>query len=150
MGSSPPMSPMEQARILMAQKDKIEAEITTQSSILSTNSATLHSPLIDAEGFPRNDIDIYAVRNARVRIIELRNDLNAVMGAIGKALEGVYDPTVAPSSDVVGSGTGGAPSSVSAQESERAEPMEILTPFAKVNGVAPGSPAAEAVRLFIS
>ena len=32
------------------------------------------------------------MRTARVKIIELRNDLKDTMDAIGRALEGVYDP----------------------------------------------------------
>jgi len=60
-----------------------------------------------------------------VRIIELRNDLKAVVDAIGKALEGIYDPAIQRSSQADSS-------------SERPKP------FAKVDGVAPGSPAEEA------
>lgn len=36
--------------------------------------STMHSPLVTLDGFPRNDIDVLAVRTARVRILELRND----------------------------------------------------------------------------
>jgi 26S proteasome non-ATPase regulatory subunit 9 len=35
--------------------------------------------LIDGEGFPLADIDHYAVRNARSRVIALKNDHKAVM-----------------------------------------------------------------------
>jgi 26S proteasome non-ATPase regulatory subunit 9 len=119
-------SPREQARALMSQKDDIEAELETHISILKANNVTMQTPLVDPEGFPRADIDIYAVRGARVRIIELRNDLKSVMDAIAKALEGIYDPALAVS-----------------QESSS---KSALKPFARVEAVAPGSPAAEAVR----
>ena len=33
------------------------------------NNVGMHDPLIDREGFPRNDIDVYAVRMARHQII---------------------------------------------------------------------------------
>ena len=125
-----PESPAEQARTLMAQKSNIEAELDTHISILKANNVTMQTPLVDVEGFPRADIDIYAVRGARVRIIELRNDLKAVMDAIGRALEGIYDPTLQRSSQ-------------DGSSNERP-----LKPFAKVNGVAPESPAAEAVRVY--
>ncbi|KAF8798959.1 hypothetical protein BYT27DRAFT_7246389 [Phlegmacium glaucopus] len=121
-----PESPAEQARALMAQKTNIEAELETHISILKANNVTMQTPLVDLEGFPRADIDIYAVRGARVRIIELRNDLKAVIDAIGKALEGIYNPSLASSQN-------------DSSSSERP-----LKPFAKVDGVAPGSPAAEA------
>ncbi|KDR82812.1 hypothetical protein GALMADRAFT_238374 [Galerina marginata CBS 339.88] len=127
-----PESPMEQARALMSQKDNIEAELETHISILKANNVTMQTPLVDAEGFPRADIDIYAVRSARVRIIELRNDLKAIMDAIGKALEGVYDPALAVTS-------------MAAESSTKPSESETPKPFAKVDGVAPGSPAAEAL-----
>ncbi|KAJ7644153.1 hypothetical protein FB45DRAFT_897072 [Roridomyces roridus] len=119
-------SPADAARALIAQKEAIEAGLQFQVSILSANSSTLDSPLIDAEGFPLA-IDIYAVRNARIRIIELRNDLAAVMNSLALALQSVYDPALAPA------------------EPESPEPEASGNkPFAKVDGVSPGSPAAEA------
>ncbi|KAG7445756.1 uncharacterized protein BT62DRAFT_896475 [Guyanagaster necrorhizus] len=120
-----PDSPREQVRVLMARKSDIQAELETHLSILKANSSTMHSPLVDPDGFPRADIDIYAVRGARIRVIELRNDLEALMNEIGKKLESVYDPSLAPPA---------------VQESD--SPAD--TPFARVDGVAPGSPAADA------
>jgi 26S proteasome regulatory subunit N4 len=122
-------TPAERARALIAKKEGIEAEIDTHLSILKANDCTLRSPLVDADGFPRADIDIYAVRGARVRIIELRNDLEAITNEIGKALEAVYDPSLAKPSGESSSNTS----------------SESMKPFARVDGVAPGSPAAESV-----
>lgn len=124
-----PESPMEQARALMARKDALEAELEVQFSVLKANNVTMQTPLVDNEGFPNADIDIWNVRTARVRIIELRNDLKAVMDSIAKALEGIYDPNLSIST--------------STQESV------ALKPFAKVESVAPGSPAATAVNSFM-
>ena len=126
-----PTSPVEHARALMARKDVIEAELGAQAAILTANGTNMQEPLVDREGFPRADIDVWAVRHARVRVIELRNDLSALMGEIGKALESVYDPALA------------APAGEHADEEAR----DALRPFAKVNAVAPGSPAADAVRI---
>ncbi|KAG6909133.1 hypothetical protein DXG01_001885 [Tephrocybe rancida] len=119
-----PASPMEHARALIERKSNIEEQIEAQISILKANDSTLQTPLVDADGFPRADIDVYAVRTARVRIIELRNDLTAVTNDIAKALETIYNPANAPKDP----------------EPSSAEPQ----PFAKVNAVAPGSPAAQA------
>ncbi|KAF9013267.1 hypothetical protein BDQ17DRAFT_1270817 [Cyathus striatus] len=121
-----PDSPMEQARALMARKDAIEAEISTQASVLKANDCNMQTPLVDAEGFPRADVDIYAVRGARVRIIQLRNDLKSVMDDIAKALEQIHAPSLATQT----------------QASSEAE--VTLKVFAKVNDVSPGSPASEA------
>lgn len=129
-----PYSPREQARALISQKEAIDAELDAQFSILRANNSTLQSPLIDNDGFPRDDLDIYQVRNARVRIIELRNDLKAMTNDIAKALEAVYDPS---SSTAMSSSSGGVEVDSSSEE-------ETMKPFARVDGVAPGSPAAEA------
>jgi 26S proteasome regulatory subunit N4 len=132
-------SPAEHARALMARKDAIESEIAAQSDILRSNGATMQTPsLVDREGFPRADIDIWAVRTARVRIIELRNDLAAVTDAIGKALEVVYERRPIPSQEDSAAGP-------SSSNREILQESSSLKPFAKVNSVAPTSPAAEAV-----
>jgi Nas2 N_terminal domain len=135
-----PTSPAEQVRTLVARKEAIEAELDVHLAVLKDNAVTLRSPsLVDSEGFPRADIDVYAVRGARVRIIELRNDLKAVVDSIAKALEDVYNPTSAQHST--------ATSTSSAPEAKPGATQAV--PFAKVDGVAPGSPAAEAVRSYI-
>jgi 26S proteasome non-ATPase regulatory subunit 9 len=121
---------------LMTQRSTIEASIASQSTILTTNGVTMETPLVDREGFPRADIDVYNVRLARVRIIELRNDLRGVMDEIGQLLEVVYKP----------GGDGSSSSDAAAGKSTSGAPeKEELKPFAKVDGVAPSSPAAEAV-----
>ena len=128
-------TPEDRVRALMTQKENIEAELDAQVSILKANSSTLNSPLVDAEGFPRADIDVWAVRHARVRIIELRNDLDALRDTIATALQGVFDPATLAQSKAT-------PQNVDPS------PAAQLLPFAKVNGVAPGSPAAAAVRTY--
>ncbi|VDC04434.1 unnamed protein product [Peniophora sp. CBMAI 1063] len=117
-------SAAEQARSLMARKDAIEAQIEDQGAIIRSHGADMQTPLVDREGFPRADIDVWAVRTARVRIIELRNDLSAVRGELAKALEKVYERKEE------------IPTASAPQEAQ-------LLPFARVNTVAPGSPAAE-------
>lgn len=83
-------------------------------------------------------VDIYQVRHARVRIIKLRNDLAAITSDIAKALEVVYDPSAAP-----------AANSSSSSEASASVEEGTSKPFAKVDGVAPDSPAAEAVCSFV-
>ncbi|KZV73741.1 hypothetical protein PENSPDRAFT_259418 [Peniophora sp. CONT] len=120
-------SAAEQARSLMSRKDAIEAQIEEQGAIIRSHNADMQTPLVDREGFPRADIDVWAVRTARVRIIELRNDLAAVRGDLAKALERVYErKEELPTGDA----------------SQDRQDVQLL-PFARVNTVAPGSPAAE-------
>lgn len=131
--SSPnPESPADHARALMVRKDDIEAELQEQIGILKANNVTMQTPLVDAEGFPQADIDLWVIRTARKRIIELRNDLKDMVDEIAIALEKVFDPS-APT-----------PQSSSGARSNDAIPTK---PFAKVEVVAPGSPSAEAVSL---
>ena len=135
--------PAEQAKALIAHKDALEDELNSQYSVLSANASTMNSPLLDSEGFPRSDIDVYAVRHARVRIIELRNDVKGVMDMIAKALEGVHEAGHRASEEA-GPSRDGRDSSSNDMEISRDEEAEIK-PFARVDGVAPGSPASDAV-----
>ncbi|KAI0648105.1 hypothetical protein C8Q79DRAFT_1008460 [Trametes meyenii] len=116
----------------MARKDAIEAEMEAQFSILQSNAVNMDTPLVDHEGFPRADIDVWAVRHARVRIIELRNDHKTLMDKIMLALQDVYAPGAQASEE----------SAASLSSAEAAN--DVLQPFARVDGVAPGSPAASA------
>jgi len=130
-----PTNPREHARALMSQKENIEAELDAQFSILKANNSDMTMPLVDREGFPRADLDIYAIRHARRRINELRNDYKDAMNEIEKALQAVYDPsTVAPLPTI----------SEGVTQRNRTEDVESLSAFARVDGVAPNSPAAEA------
>ncbi|KDQ11081.1 hypothetical protein BOTBODRAFT_177562 [Botryobasidium botryosum FD-172 SS1] len=131
-------TPQQAALVLMAQKDAIQAEIERNLSILSANASTLHSPLLDPEGFPRADIDIVAVRRARVRIIELRNDLTAIMDKIKIALEAVYQRKEMDGPVNVGQHAD-APGQAAEQQKQ-----DVPKPFARVDGVLPQSPASVA------
>lgn len=128
-----PTNPREHARALMSQKENIEAELDAQFSILKANNIDMTTPLVDREGFPRADVDLYAIRHARKRINELRNDYKAVMNEIETALQAVYDPST----------VGSSPQEV-AQPASLSDSAESLVAFARVDGVAPNSPAAEA------
>jgi 26S proteasome regulatory subunit N4 len=122
--------PAEKARALIARRTALEAQLDEQVSILRANGVDGRSPLVDADGFPRADIDIWAVRHARVRALELRNDLTALTNEIAAALSAVYDPTTRAMDDE------GAGRKVFTEEDA----------FARVDSVSLGSPAARAVR----
>jgi 26S proteasome regulatory subunit N4 len=123
---------------LMQKKETLETELQAQYSILSSNQSTMNTPLVDPEGFPRSDIDVWAVRHARVRVIELRNDLNGLIDEIATALI---------QADKEGDASGGGVAKLTNGSSANGENApNDLTPFARVDGVAPSSPAAAAVR----
>lgn len=96
----------------------------------------MSSPLVDPEGFPRADIDVYTVRHARAALVRLRNDHRAVVEEMARALGVVY---------AVQEGAGD--SDVGGRAETRSVEMggEMARALARVNAVAPGSPAAQAV-----
>ncbi|ALC45269.1 CG9588 [Drosophila busckii] len=56
--------------ILMAAKKQLEDQISKNGQILATNdNVGMSGPLIDAEGYPRNDIDVYQVRQAHPELV---------------------------------------------------------------------------------
>ncbi|XP_045505207.1 26S proteasome non-ATPase regulatory subunit 9 [Colias croceus] len=82
---------------LMQEKDRIESEIRDQTAILETNNVGMQDALVDCDGFPRNDIDVYKVRHARHRIICLQNDHKEIMKQIERGLTEVHSSFVGSS-----------------------------------------------------
>jgi len=123
MATSTEDYPVDGLSTLIASKSSIEEEIESQATILRINNSTLDSPLTDGDGFPRADIDVWAVRHACVKIIRLRNDLSSLMDKIANALERVH---------------ASKPAGV---DTDAEIALHPLLPFAKVDGVAPDSPA---------
>ncbi|RWS25722.1 26S proteasome non-ATPase regulatory subunit 9-like protein [Leptotrombidium deliense] len=71
---------------LNKKRDKIDKEIKDWQAVLQSQKVGMNDPLVDAEGFPRNDIDVYQVRTARNKIICLQNDGKEVMRQIEEKL----------------------------------------------------------------
>lgn len=131
---------------LQRSKDNVEAELRALSGVLDSHGVDMHTSLLTPDGFPRADIDVAQIRTARARIIHLRNDYKDLMARIEKHIhehfaslaEGAADAEIAPASS-------------SADAASRDEPAlrdyvpeRLGDPFAKINTVAPGSPAASA------
>jgi 26S proteasome regulatory subunit N4 len=73
--------------ILRKQKEEIEREIEEHGSTLREEvNIGMSGNLVDSEGYPRADIDIYKVRLARQRINVLQNDYNKLLEDIDKEL----------------------------------------------------------------
>lgn len=133
----------------MERKSTIEEALQAQFAILQTHNATMDTPLVDSEGFPRSDIDVFAVRHARVRIIELRNDLKATYDDIAAALQdgGLADASSSSAPATNGVANSQAPMVNGIHDTVEDQSATPQIPFGKVNGVAPGSPAAQAVSV---
>ncbi|RGB26610.1 26S proteasome non-ATPase regulatory subunit 9-like protein [Rhizophagus diaphanus] len=115
------------ARQLMGQKDAIENELKELEQILKGQGVGMDEPLVDESGFPRDDIDLVAVRTARSKLISLRNDHKDIMKQIEEALHAMHAENKANKED---------------KSVETA--INRPRPFAIVNSVAPDSPAREA------
>ena len=137
---------------LTKRKKEIEDEIALHLSTLETQGRVgMSEPLVDAEGFPRNDVDLVAIRHARQRVICLRNDHKALMKEIEAELVCIHQRARETGSL---SPNGGA-STTAVAGSKSQQSMEIddattttTTPpprhFARIAQVAPGSPAEAA------
>ncbi|KAM0446900.1 hypothetical protein ACHAO4_009051 [Trichoderma viride] len=122
---------------LQRKKDDLEAELKALGSVLDSHGVDMETPLLTRDGFPRADLDIAQIRTTRARIIRLRNDYKNLMGVIEKYLHehfaNLQEGDAAPST--AGDEFRILPDSQSEQLDE---------PFAKVNSVAPNSPAQQA------
>jgi 26S proteasome non-ATPase regulatory subunit 9 len=57
-------------RELIAKKDSIESQIKELIDVLEAqNGVGMNGHLVDEDGYPRSDIDVYAVRVARNKVI---------------------------------------------------------------------------------
>lgn len=86
------------------------------------------------DGYPRSDIDVAQIRTTRARIIRLKNDHKTIMAKVEAAVNHHF------ASGKAVDGVGNTPAS----QAPRAQPATrapVEPPFAKVNSVAPSSPA---------
>ncbi|XP_064397028.1 26S proteasome non-ATPase regulatory subunit 9-like [Halichondria panicea] len=119
------------AQELLEKRDGIELEIREQLAVLEQEGGVgMKGALVDREGFPRGDVDIYVVRTARQKVLCLQNDHKSLMKLLEKKLHAIH-----------------------AEERERRGPTDELPSnqpvtrargFVIVNQVSPGSPAAVA------
>ena len=102
----------------------------------------MNTSLTTFDGFPRSDIDVAQIRTTRARIIRLKNDHKSLMSKLEVA---IHDHFAAGK-------TGGIPSTTSTTADSIGADLALSTrqdaviepPFAKVNTVAPNSPAYQA------
>merc|ERR1719300_555426 len=90
----------------------------------------MHEPLIDNEGYPRNDIDVHKVREGRNRLICLGNDLKAITLKIEAGLHNLHSQSAQS-----------VPKDQASESISFAEAEEKVRPFANIDSVDPNSPA---------
>ncbi|TKY86230.1 hypothetical protein EX895_005055 [Sporisorium graminicola] len=120
-----------QAMSLLELQKQLDADIARHTAVLTSNGVNMQTPLIDAQGFPLADKDLMAIRTAKQRINVLRNDSKALRDRVAQLLQ------LAINGDAVAQPPSAARGVGAAKNDE-------LTPFAKVNSVAEGSPAQTA------
>ncbi|CAE6421787.1 unnamed protein product [Rhizoctonia solani] len=137
----------ERAFALMAEREQVDQQLQAHISILSSHGADMSTRLVDGQGFPRADMDIVAVRTERVRVIELRNDRTRLTDAIAQALVDVHNnvPTSPAGVKINGvNGVSGLSPAGTPEPGAASQALAQLVPFARVDGVAPNSPAQQA------
>nr|XP_058896706.1 26S proteasome non-ATPase regulatory subunit 9 isoform X2 [Kogia breviceps] len=124
---------------LIRRKEEIEAQIKANYDVLESQKGIgMSEPLVDCEGYPRADVDLYQVRTARHNIVCLQNDHKAVMKQVEEALHQLHAhdkekqarDLAEARKEAVSHGLG---------HSQGLSPAQA---FATVNGVSPGSPAS--------
>ncbi|EED92167.1 predicted protein, partial [Thalassiosira pseudonana CCMP1335] len=88
----------------------------------------IDSPLVDNEGYPRADIDVYRARTLRKRFHEIQNDHKALVHKIDIGLV-----------EITATSTG-----IAREEQNHVSFQEPITPFAIIDEVFSNSPAHEA------
>eukprot|EP00160_Parvularia_atlantis_P020612 Unigene861_Nuclearia_a/m.2770 Unigene861_Nuclearia_a/g.2770 ORF Unigene861_Nuclearia_a/g.2770 Unigene861_Nuclearia_a/m.2770 type:complete len:203 (-) Unigene861_Nuclearia_a:21-629(-) len=114
------------ARALVTQRDALERQIKeVNEALLAQKGVGMHGRLVDDEGFPRGDIDVYQVRTLRHEMARLLYDHRQLTRDIEAALADVH-----------------------ASASQRGAPptgaQPPVLPFARIEDVSAGSPADRA------
>ena len=162
-----PMS--DELRALLDEKDALERQIVDISEALAAeNLGGVSGPLIDAEGFPRADIDVHLTRTLRHQLACLNTDHQRLMAqveagmvahfaatqgqapaaagaAAARSSAPVPDALNLPPTPVPAPTPAIAPSQTSAAlPTTFANGHDTLVPFAEIDEVAEGGPASSA------
>ncbi|ETV72448.1 hypothetical protein H257_12571 [Aphanomyces astaci] len=151
---------MERFQELDKERAAIDAEIQliVEELTAGPNPIGLKGPLVDDEGFPRSDIDVYTVRHKRHRFACLQNDLKWKMQEIEDVMTSIYaekkaqQPPPPPKQPTIPAGPS-AHSKLHAADvvSDSTVPVKLegnavvlSVPFARVESIQDGSPSSEA------
>lgn len=125
---------MDDVKNLVKKKDEIEEQIKAYYDVLEDQGVGTGDPLVDEEGFPRADVNLYQIRNARHNISCLQNDHKAIMAEIEEALHKLHAREKAKREQ----------DETEAQEEAMEQQVTLPPPFARVDAVTQGSPACGA------
>ncbi|KAK7197676.1 proteasome 26S non-ATPase subunit 9 [Novymonas esmeraldas] len=139
----------QELRRLDPQKTSMEAALTDALQYLATTPVGLRGKLVDAEGFPRGDCDLYAVRTARNTADSTRNDLRALSERMYALLNALHHQTQEAAQlqmvqDAATRRQRQAAAEKRAQRMAEVRRVSLLRPCLTVAAVEAGSPAEEA------
>ena len=66
----------EQVMEMMKQKEGLEEELKALQDVLKSQGVGMEEPLVDGEGFPRSDIDVYQVMMIMLKIMMMMMSCN--------------------------------------------------------------------------
>ncbi|XP_051806879.1 26S proteasome non-ATPase regulatory subunit 9 isoform X2 [Acanthochromis polyacanthus] len=124
---------MDDVKKLIKKKDEIEEQIKAYYDVLE-DGVGVEGPLVDEEGYPRADVNLYQIRTARHEISCLQNDHKAIMVEIEEALHKLHAREKAKQKQ----------DQAEAQEEAMEQQVTLPPPFARVDAVTDGSPASGA------
>ncbi|KAG8343437.1 GRASP55 65 PDZ like domain [Trypanosoma vivax] len=138
------VSLQEELMQLHAQREDIFKTIKEAMSFLETTPVGLRGSLVDEEGFPRDDCDLYAVRRARHTVNCAQNDLKAIEATMFEKLEQLHmaKRETTTMEEVVNESKQRDMLAEKKRAIQRC--MSAKKPFVRVVSVREGSPAAEA------
>ncbi|EEC42717.1 predicted protein [Phaeodactylum tricornutum CCAP 1055/1] len=143
---------------LNAQRQAMESEAQAITNELTETPANtdgdggpglpmgIDTPLVDSDGFPRADIDVYRARSLRARLAEIRSDLQNLMKEIESHLQKLAVLRNPAKKEETQQEYAAPPQRVTSAPtlSDDHQNLQELKPFARINAVAVDSPAAEA------
>lgn len=125
---------MDDVRNLIKKKDNIEEKIKAYYEVLEDQRVGMEDSLVDEEGYPRADVNLYQIRTARHSISCLQNDHKAIMVEIEEALHRLHALEKAKREK----------DETETQEEAMEQQTTLPSPFAQVDAVTQGSPASGA------
>ncbi|XP_044052305.1 26S proteasome non-ATPase regulatory subunit 9 [Siniperca chuatsi] len=125
---------MDDVKNLVKKKDEIEEQIKAYYDVLEDQGVGVEGPLVDEEGYPRADMNLYQIRTARHNISCLQNDHKGIMAEIEEALHKLHAREKAKREQ----------DEAEAQEGPMEQQVILPPPFARVDAVTQGSPACGA------
>ncbi|KAL6655576.1 hypothetical protein ACP70R_006402 [Stipagrostis hirtigluma subsp. patula] len=130
---------------LMDRRTALEAEMDAIiAGLTAPGGPGITGGLVDAEGFPRSDIDIPNVLAQRRRLSELRHDHKDITNKIDKNLEVLHSAKLSRNEQLTSISAGSTASSnigLSQSDPMDEDPVARL-PFAMIDEISEGSPAA--------